>query len=365
MTPFSFFVHFRRNFREDMRLLWQPLGWLPESFYNKLFTRLEHRSYRWSSVQLKQEQQAATNMGTLEVVPMNATIMMNMKREDFVTKMNLYLDKLVEKGVKIAGLGALTSPLTAGGLALAQRNDICLTNGNAFTAVMMAQGVEKIIQNTGLKHPKVAIVGATGSVGSCVTQILARNGNIQNLLLISQTIRKLERLASSIESPHLDIEISTNLMTLTEADIVVVLTASNETLILPKHLKINAIILDGTQPRNTSPAILTQRPDVAVIDGGLVTIQNMALTLGGLGLREGEYFACFSETVLLALEGRQKHFCLGNATLEQADYIAQMALKYQTMGFQLAPFSAFGKPVFLKKRPVSSVASSLESNVYA
>jgi hypothetical protein len=84
-----------------------------------------------------------------------------------------------------------------------------------------------------------------------------------------------------------------------------------------------------------------------------------------LGLRDGEYFACFSETVLLALEGRQKHFCLGNATLEQADYITQIALKYQTMGFQLAPFSAFGKPVFLKKRPVSSVASSLESNVYA
>ena len=67
-----------------------------------------------------------------------------MKREDFVAKMNLYLDKLVEKGVKIAGLGALTSPLTAGGLALAHRNDICLTNGNAFTAVIMAQGVERI-----------------------------------------------------------------------------------------------------------------------------------------------------------------------------------------------------------------------------
>ncbi len=352
MTPFSFFIHFRGSFREDIQFLWRPLGWISETFYEKLFTRIGYQSYRWSRVRLKTENQKMLNLGTLEAVPMSATMMLNMKREDFVAKMNLYLDKLVQKGIKVAGLGALTSPLTAGGLALAQRNDICLTNGNAFTAVIMAQAIEKIIQKTGLEQPKVAIVGATGSVGSCVTQLLARNQTIQDFLLISQTMRKLERLESNVlkQHSHLHIQISTDLMTLTEADIVVVLTASNETIILPKHLKINAIILDGTQPRNTSLDILTERPDVTVIDGGLVTIYNMSLSMGSLALRDGEYYACFSETVLLALEGREKHFCLGNATLEQADWIAQLAFKYKDMGFKLAPFSAFGQPVLLKKQ---------------
>jgi predicted amino acid dehydrogenase len=352
MTSFSFLIHFRGSFREDIQFLWRPLGWFSESFYEGLFKRFGNRSYRWSTVRLQQNLQKTEDIGTLEAVPMTAAMMMNMKREDFMTKMNLYLDKLVAKGVKVVGLGALTAPLTTGGLALAQRTDICLTNGNAFTAVMMAQAVEKIIQETGLQHPKVAIVGATGSVGSCLTQLLARNNTVQDFLLVSQTLRKLERLAASIQklNVQLQTEISTDLMTLTQADLVVVLTASNETLILPKHLKINAILLDGTQPRNTAPDILTQRPDVTLIDGGLVTIQNMSLSMGSLALRDGEYYACFSETVLLALEGREKHFCLGNATLEQAEEIAQLAFKYRHMGFELAPFSAFGQPVSLKRK---------------
>jgi fatty aldehyde-generating acyl-ACP reductase len=367
MTSFSFFIHFRGSFREDIQFFWRPLGWIPESFYERLFTRFGYRSYCWSTVRLKQANKPITDVGTLEAVPMSAPMMLNMNREAFVAKMNVYLDKLVAKGVKVVGLGALTAPLTAGGLALAQRKDICLTNGNAFTAVMMAQSIEKIIQETGLQRPKVAIVGATGSVGSCVTQLLARNNMVQDFLLISQTLRKLERFAITIQKINLnaDIQISTDLMTLTDADIVVVLTASNETLILPKHLKKNAIVLDGTQPRNIAPDILTKRPDVTLIDGGLVTIQNMALSMGSLALRDGEYYACFSETVLLALEGHEKHFCLGNATLEQADWIAQIALKHSYMGFQLAPFSAFGKPVFLKKQQISLIPTSLEGQVFA
>ena len=62
MIPFSFFIHFRRTFREDMRFFWKPLGWLPESFYVKLFAHLNHRSYRWSTVQLKKEQKAGKNI---------------------------------------------------------------------------------------------------------------------------------------------------------------------------------------------------------------------------------------------------------------------------------------------------------------
>jgi fatty aldehyde-generating acyl-ACP reductase len=350
MIPFSFFVHFRRTIRDDMRFLWQPLGLLPESFFEKCCNRLNHRSYVWTAVQRKQPLQKNIHLGNIEIIPMSASTMLALKREDFVFKMNQYLDKLVKNGIKIAGLGALTAPLTAGGLALAHRNDICLTNGNAFTAVIMAQGVEKMIQDSGLQHPKVAIVGATGSVGSCVTQILARNGNVQDFLLISQTLSKLETLAATIESSNRTIQVSTDLMTLTNAAIVVVLTASNATLILPKHLKTNALVLDGTQPRNTSARILTERPDVSVIDGGLVAIHDIGLTRGTTGLPKGEYFACFSETLLLSLEARQTHFCLGNATLEHADWITQVVLKHASWGFRLAPFSSFGKPITLKKQ---------------
>lgn len=345
-AKFSFFVHFRKSVRDDMRLFWKPLGLLPESFYEKLCTRFGHRSYTWSKVKVAN----AAHEGTIELVPQSATKMLNSSREDFIAQMNQYLDKLVAKGIKVAGLGALTAPMTNGGLALSNRTDICLTNGNAFTAVIMAEGVKKIIQDAGLNNPKVAIVGATGSVGSCVTQILASDKSVQNFLLISQTLPKLKRLADTIQTEDTIIEVSTDLKTLTSADVLVILTASNATLITPEHLKKHAIILDGTQPRNTSKSILTERPDVTLIDGGNVTIKDIALIGGGFGLPQGEYFACFSETLLLALEGRKEHFCLGNATLEQANYIKNLAVKYKEMGFTLAPFSSFGKPVTIKKQ---------------
>jgi hypothetical protein len=159
-----------RNTHSERR----PFGWIPESFYERLFTRFGHRSYRWSTVRLKQHSKT-TDIGTLEAVPMSATMMMQMKREDFVSKMNLYLDKLVEKGIKVAGLGALTAPLTTGGLALAQRTDICLTNGNAFTAVMMSQAVEKIIQewrNGTLNRPNLNKLRAF-SRKNCLKKVLS------------------------------------------------------------------------------------------------------------------------------------------------------------------------------------------------
>jgi len=61
------------------------------------------------------------------------------------------------------------------------------------------------------------------------------------------------------------------------------------------------------------------------------------------------YFACFSETLLLAMDGRKEHFCLGNPSLEQADYILSLADKYKDFGFYLAPFTSFGKPVTLTR----------------
>lgn len=344
-SNFSFFVHFRKSIRKDISLFWKPMGLLPEGFYENLFRKFVRGSITWSQVVHKQNNAAYQSLGSIELVPMSAAAMLKDKREDFVQKMEQYLDGLVKRGVKIAGLGALTAPLTNGGLALQHRTDIALTNGNAFTAVMMAEAVQKIVAQMQWTSPKIAIVGATGSVGSCVSKLLAQAG-YTNLLLMSQTLPKLQRLKNGLVQND-SIQISTHLGDLTQAQLVVVLTASDSTIIHAEHLQHGAVILDGTQPRNTAPTLLKQRPDITLIDGGLVSINEMALKGGGFGLPKGVYFACFSETVLLALEAYDKHFCLGNASVEQAEYIKSVAQKYRKYGFQLAPFSAFGKPVQL------------------
>ena len=358
MTPskFSFFVHFRKSIRTDIGLLWKPLGKLPENFYKKVFKTFLKTSYTWAQIMPTSKDQKKTKpIGTVEVVPMSAPMMLTENREAFLAKMEHYLDNLVAKDVKIAGLGALTSPLTAGGLSLKHRTDIALTNGNAFTAVIIAEGLKKIVSELSLNQPKIAIVGATGSVGSCVTKLLAREG-FNDLLLVSQTMPKLQKLSESLQEYSVNATLSTDLKTLITADILIVLTASDSTLIHSEHLKHGSIILDGTQPRNTAKSLLSERPDITLIDGGLVHINSIKLMGGSIGLSKGIYFACFSETFLLALEHYSKHFCLGNATLEQADFIAGIAAKYKKFGFTLAPFSAFGQPVILKKGLLKTAA---------
>jgi fatty aldehyde-generating acyl-ACP reductase len=345
VSKFSFFVHFRKSIKDDISLLWKPLGYFSERFYEKLFGIFGKKLLPWGQVVATNNY--TKNLGSTVLIPMSATSMLNSKREVFTTNMEKYLDQLVANGVKIAGLGALTSPMTAGGLALAHRTDIALTNGNAFTAAIMYQAAKKILANAAAFAPKIAIVGATGSVGSCVAKLLARDG-YQNMLLMAQTEQKLQRLSKQLAEYGVSTQISTNLNQLNHADLVIVLTASSETLIKAEHLKANTIIIDGTQPRNTAASLLQQRPDVTVIDGGLVQIDNIAFKGGGFGLPKGVYFACFSETLLLALEGYHKHFCLGNASVEQADYIMSLAKKYEKYGFKLAAFSAFGKNVKLK-----------------
>jgi fatty aldehyde-generating acyl-ACP reductase len=124
----------------------------------------------------------------------------------------------------------------------------------------------------------------------------------------------------------------------------VLLTSSPDTLIGPQHLKPGAVILDDTQPRNTHPRLLEQRPDVMLIDGGLVDVPHMTYR-GSVGLPPGMLFACMAETALLSLEGYSQHFSIGEPTFAQAVQTLVMAEKYRQVGFTLSKFHAFGKPL--------------------
>ena len=101
---------------------------------------------------------------------------------------------------------------------------------------------------------------------------------------------------------------ATDLGAVADADLVVLLTASADSLLGPEHLAPGAVVLDATQPRNTSPALLEQRPDVVVLDGGVVDIPSLRVVGGDIGLPDGRAYACFAETAMLALTGHHGHF---------------------------------------------------------
>ena len=81
-------------------------------------------------------------------------------------------------------------------MVLRRRTDIGVTNGNAFTAAIVHRQVQDLLDTA--PHGRVAVVGATGSVGSAVTRLLARDRDVAELLLVARSSARLSALAAEV-----------------------------------------------------------------------------------------------------------------------------------------------------------------------
>ncbi|OHA12959.1 MAG: hypothetical protein A2909_01110 [Candidatus Tagabacteria bacterium RIFCSPLOWO2_01_FULL_39_11] len=243
--------------------------------------------------------------------------MLNLKR-DFVQKKIIKAIKLAEKrGAKIAGLGALTSSVTNGGLDLINKINIGITNGNNLTAAIALEDVIKIIKERNLanENHKIAIVGATGSVGSLISKILAEK--CKNLAIIARTAENVEKLKKEINeiNPLCNIVASVKINDIENADLIISTTAAADAIIKPEYLKSGVIIYDITHPSNISKEVYN-KPNISIIKGGLVKTPGINYHLN-LGIPKETAFACLTETMLLAVNNKFKNFSLGKTDINK------------------------------------------------
>lgn len=234
-----------------------------------------------------------------------------------------------ELGAKIVGLGSLTSPISHGGLDLQEQFKIGITNGNALTAAVAIDGVRGASS-----HPQLtlAIVGATGSIGSACSRALAHQ--FKKTILIARKLDKLRKLQKEITRatdnstlPAVAIAKAGQIQDVQSADIILLATSHHKVLIKPEHLKENAVIYDITQPSNLDKKEFAKnRPDVKIITGGLVKIPNLKMSLD-IGLPQDTVFACLAETILLSLENYNKDFSVGYVDREKIEEIVEMRRK--------------------------------------
>ena len=156
-----------------------------------------------------------------------------------------------------------------------------MTNGNAFTAAIVEDQLTDLLAD--LSDRRVAVVGATGSVGTTLVRLLAHAGSVDSLLLVARGRTRLEALAAEV-GRRVPTTVSTDVHDVRGCDAVVLLTASADALLGAEHLAPGARVLDATQPRNTSPDLAAARPDVTVVDGGIVEVPGMHLRGGDVGL---------------------------------------------------------------------------------
>ena len=266
--------------------------------------------------------------------------------EKMVYRKIVQTGQLAEKlGAKMLGLGAFTSVVGDAGITIASHLEIPVTTGDSYT---VAVAVLAILQAAGemripVEKATAAVVGGTGAIGQVCAQLLA--GHVAELYLIGRDRQKAEKTAAAIQSAHPRAKIipSVDVNDLKKAEMILTVTSDTDVIIHSEHLKPGSVICDVSRPRDVSPDVAAKRPDILVIDGGVVDVPGPVNFNFDFGFPPGKAYACMAETIALALEGRYENYTLGKQiSLSQVEEIDTIAAKH---GFRLSGFRSFEKSI--------------------
>ena len=204
------------------------------------------------------------------------------------------------------------------------------TTGNTHTAWVICQQVVTNAPRLGidLANAKVAVVGASGDIGSAVCRWLQRQG-VGELLLVARRPQPLIDLQASLgEGRILAIDEA-----LAEAQIVVWVAS------LPQSLEIDlaslprpCLMIDGGYPKNLDTKAAAE--GVHVLKGGIVEFWQdigwQMMEVAEMAKPQRQMFACFAEAMLLDFEQRHTNFSWGRniITLEAMDWIGAASLRH-------------------------------------
>lgn len=355
---FAFIVHPRADVAQDMGRLWKPLGLVPEAVYDWSMRHLPLPPINFGPVVRKDA--SGEPAGWIIILPVGARQLLTSGRKWSIAKIEQAVDKAEALGAEVVGLGALTSPIAAGGTLLRQRPNLTITSGNAFTAKLTYEAIARLLPATGAPDPHIAFVGATGSVGSCVVDLAAEAGLPGEVTLVARNRSRLEDLATRTRttSTGTRVTVATEMSAVRTADLVVLLTSAADSVLRSEHLKPGAVVLDDTQPRNTDVSLLTERPDVTVVDGGMAFVDGFDIRADIGDIPSGYAYACLCETMLLALDDHRGPFSGRNPTVDQAHHMQRLADRFGHLGFGLGDFLSFGRPTTRPEAPARLALAS-------
>lgn len=333
--------------------------------------------------------------GEFIALPRTTDEFLQMSRKQSLDELKAAVSLARERGAKIVGLGAFTAVASMGGLYL-KNEGVPITTGNSYTVVSAVDAVNTATEKLQINRSGVtaAIVGAAGSIGRGISLLLSETvprliliGNPNNqtssdrLHLVAAEIYRYQSallkqgrtlkpgsmghlLQDCPELPGPDapmddfetfvdgeghkrglIEFSTDIdAVLARADLVISATSATEKVIHAGNLKTGAIVCDISRPANVSEEVDHARPDVLVIDGGVVEVPGLPSLGWDFGFEEGLAYACMAETMMLALEKQYKHYSLGSSGVNLESILRTRYLADEH-GFKLANFRSFNRPL--------------------
>jgi predicted amino acid dehydrogenase/alkylation response protein AidB-like acyl-CoA dehydrogenase len=310
-----------------------------------------------------------------------------------------YLDAVRKLEIDVLGLGAYTSVISGAGTEMTSER-WATTTGNSLTAMIGVESLLSACAGSGrpLAQRIAGVIGAYGSVGRLASLRLARFaerlvliGNAANTAamdalrrvggeLYLQALRacrkgetgiglarvvaphlpdaatvdswidsahdepglrdlfeRMDALMRSIAADAAPVTITSDLAHwLPRLEVVLSATSNGTAFIDPTLLHANAILCDCAQPPDIAAAALPQRPDVTVIEGGLIRMPDPTCRFGQQNLTNlptGVAFSCLAETIVLTMAGKRRDYSIGKSPpLEDAEEIFALA-----QGFGFAP----------------------------
>jgi predicted amino acid dehydrogenase len=333
----------------------------------------------------------ACAFGEFVAVPLTAEQMIRLPEAVAVGAVREAIDLARERGAEIVGLGGFTSIVMRGGTRALDAG-VAITTGNSYTVVSAIQAVGQASRQLGLPLARsaAAVVGAAGAIGGALAGLLL--GQMGRLVLIGspQNPEKTRRRLAKALAPALPMALSGGTSGLAAAlrrhpacphegagpgafaafaerlleengarvplarsvdlaaaiagcPVVVTATSSTEELIAPDMLLPGAVVCDLSRPANASRRIAEERPDVLVIDGGVIAVPGRPDLGFDFGFPQGVGYACMAETMLLALERRFVHTSIGTSLDPRTlDEMGRLAARH---GFGLAGLRSFDRPL--------------------
>lgn len=242
-----------------------------------------------------------------------------------------WLQELVERGIDAAealgcgvvSLGQYTSIVMNNGLAVRPRK-IGVTTGNAYTVALAIEALERAVPD--LRRRTVAVVGATGNIGSITSELLAER--CREILLIGRNTPGAIARMGRLNLPNA--RISTDVGDCRRAEVVVVAVNSPVPVVRGEHLAPGALVCDLSVPAGVDA------PQHRVIRGGIARMPNGEHhRIPGFPIDGGLAYACMAEGILLAFEGIHSRHFTGTLTADHVRTIAGLARRH---GFSLAEY---------------------------
>lgn len=336
MTRFAFIIHPLQA--KDFARRYPILKFMSDGFIEKLLSRKE--PFKISEVTGIKSITGAETEGIFVALPVTPHMFMESMPLEWVYDRITQCTRIAEdEGCEIIGLGAFTSVVGDGGITVAQRSNIAVTTGNSYTVATAIEGAVNAAGQLGILTGEsvLAVVGATGSIGKTCARALAPE--FGRTVVVGRDLERTQVLASELPRA----EATVNIDAIRDADVVITVTSADAPVILPEHLKSGSVVCDVARPRDVSVRVSKERPDVLVIEGGVVRVPGDVNFNFDFGFPPMTAYACMSETIMLALENRPESFTLGkDVSIEQVNETQRLAKRH---GFRLAGFRSFEREV--------------------